>query len=112
METTEIIQMKVIASGRKTSRTTQLIELCAELEAKGEISYIVVGTQREAHMVAQKAKELDLTIGFPITFDEFLNQQYFGPHIKHFLIDNVDHLLYRLTTIHIAAVTILKENDG
>lgn len=102
--------MRVICSGRKTSRTTQLIELCAAAEARKEVSYIVCHNHEQAYAIAQKAKELGLFIGFPLTYDEFLHGSY-GRNIANIFIDNVDFLLRRLTPCHIAAVTIIKTDD-
>src|SRR4051812_26434358 len=104
--------MIVIASGRKTNRTTRLIYLCHEAEARGEVSYMVVMNAKRAFEVAQKAKELDLQIGFPLTFNEFLDRRWYAPHIKNFFIDDVDRLLKGLAQpIAIPAVTILKEEE-
>lgn len=103
--------MRVIYSRRKTSRTTQLIELCAEAEARGEASYIICRDSTEAQRIFKKAHEMDLYIGFPITYDEFLHRKYAGNNIKHFFIDNADWLLQHLTPVHIAAIVILKDDD-
>lgn len=103
--------MIVIASGRKTSRTTQLINLCAEAEARGEISYIVVKNHERAQAVAQKARELGLTMGFPVTFNEFLSNRWSANNIKNFFIDDADQLLASLAApAQIAAIVVLKEN--
>lgn len=102
--------MRIIASGRKTSRTTRLIEMCAELEAKGEISYIVCKNQEQAYAIAKKAKELNLVIGFPISYDEFMRYEYSSRSVRHFLIDNADHFLESLTPVNIAAIVV--ESDG
>jgi hypothetical protein len=96
----------VIARGRKRSKTTQLIELCAEAEAKGEISYIICHNHQEAYRIAQKALEMNLIISFPITYFEFTKHQYEGRTIKNFFFDNVDMFLQSLTTVHIAAMAI------
>lgn len=100
--------MLIIASGRKTSRTTQLIEMSAEAEQQGKVNYIIVANPEQAYSVAKKAKELNLNIGFPITYDEFLNHKYFGKNIDHFLIDNADHLLQKLTSVPIKAIVVEK----
>lgn len=105
--------MRVIASGRKTSRTTRLIEMAAEFERKGEVSYIVCGTHDQAYRIAQKAKELDFSISFPITYEEFRNLSVSsGRNIKHLLIDNADHFLQSLTPVHIAAIVVEAEIVG
>lgn len=102
--------MRVIASGRKTGKTTAIIEAAAEAEARGEVCYIVCHSQNEAYRIAQKAKELNLNIGFPITHDEFLQGQY-SSQIHHLLIDNVEFLLQRLAKVPIEVVSINKERD-
>lgn len=106
--------MRVIASGRKTSRTTRLIEMSAELVAKGEINYIVVGKHEEAYRIAQKAKEMNLNIGFPITYAELLNDTLRGSFTQKILIDNADHFLQYLVgpTIEVAAIVVEAELIG
>jgi len=99
--------MRIIYNGRKTNRTTTLIQLCAEAEARHEVSYIVCHNQQEAYRIAQKAKAMGLNIGFPLTYDELLNDQY---HCKHLFIDNVEKLLARIARVNIAAITLLKED--
>lgn len=98
--------MDIIVGGRKTSKTTQLIELCAEAQAKGEVSYIICHSQDNARMISQKAREMGLTIRFPMTYSEFNNRQYAGLNIEHFFFDNVDMYLKSLTPVHIAAITL------
>lgn len=101
--------MIVIASGRKTSRTTQLIEMSAEAEANGLVNYIVVGTHDQAYRVAGKAKEMGLSIGFPLTFAEWYKGEYHGKVIDHFLIDNADHLLQWMCPVPIKAIVVQKD---
>jgi hypothetical protein len=100
--------MNVILRHRKSGRTQSLIELCAEAEGRGEVSYIVCSSHVEAHRIAETAKEFNLNIGFPITYHEFLKGEYFGRNIKNFFIDNADHLLQSITTVPIKAVTMEK----
>jgi hypothetical protein len=103
--------MNIIASGRKTSRTTRLIERCIELNAQGELCYIVCYSQEEAGRVFQKARELGQDIPLPISFEEFLGYNYSSRNIKHFLIDNADVLLQSLTGVHIDSAVVLKEPE-
>lgn len=103
--------MIIIASGRKTSRTTRLIEMCAEAEAAGEVSYIVARHHQHAWNIAQKAKELGLTIGFPLTFEEFLIGKQHSRFIKNFFIDDADLLLQSMTHSNVKAITVLKEPE-
>jgi hypothetical protein len=102
--------MKVIASGRKTSRTTQLIERCNEINSKGDLCYIICHTHGEAYRIAQKAKELGYNIPFPIDYVEFLRHEYSGQTIRAFLIDNADFLLQSLTPIPIDTIVVHKES--
>jgi hypothetical protein len=102
-------RLRVIASGRQTGRTTELIHECAAAEARGEISYMVCHSQQEAYRVAQQAKELGYeNFPFPITYHEFLNGRYAGTTVHNFYIDNVEYLLERLVLRgpKIAAITI------
>lgn len=100
--------MIVIASGRKTSRTTQLIHMSAEAIKEGKVNYIVVVDHRRAVIVAQKAKEMGLIIEFPLTFDEFYAQRYHGRNIDHFLIDDADCLLQYMSSVPIKAIVVEK----
>ncbi len=98
--------MKVIAGGRGTGRTQALITLAAEAEARGEVGYIVVHSRQEATAVFHFAKQQGLTIGFPITYDEFLSSAYAGRNVKRFWIDNAEMLLQSMTPVLIAAITV------
>ena len=102
----------VIASGRKTSRTTRLLERCQELNSQGELTYLVCMTREEVQRVSQKATEMGYNIPFPITFGEFLGYNYSSRNIKHFLIDNADYLLQMLTAVPIEGITLHKEPDA
>lgn len=104
--------MNIIASGRKTSRTTRLIERCIELNKQGELCYIVSHSREEAGRVFQKAKELGQDIPLPISFEEFLDSAYSGRNIKHFLIDNADIMLQSLTPVHVDCIVVLREPEG
>lgn len=103
--------MKVIYGGRQSGRTLRLIEMCAESEAEGKISYIVCHSQEEAYRIAQMAKRLKLFIGFPITYAEFVGRAYDAFTVKCFFIDNVDYLLQYISHVPIKAVTIETETS-
>lgn len=104
--------MRVILAPRKSSRTTRLIEMCAEKEALGEISYIITSNHRQAYNIAQKAKEMGLMIGFPLTYAEFLERKWAGTHIKHFFIDNLDHFIGGLAApVNVEAVVLEKTEE-
>ena len=65
--------MEIIVSERQTGKTMQLIKKSAE--SRG---YIVVANSQRAVMVFEMARSMNLKIPFPLTFDEFLGQVYFG----------------------------------
>lgn len=98
--------MRKILRARQTGRTDELIKLCAEDEARGEVCYIVCMDQQEASRIFQRSQELELNIGFPVTFDEFLDHQYAARNIHHFYIDNADYLLRVLSKVDIRAITM------
>lgn len=104
--------MKVIAGKRQTGRTTALIRLAAEAEARGEVSYIVCHSHNEAYRVSKLAQELELVIGFPLTYYELLQGAFYGKNIKHFFIDNVEMLISKLCPgVDVAAITITTTED-
>jgi hypothetical protein len=103
--------MELIVGGRRTGRTTLLIQRCAEAEKRGEISYIVCQSHQQAYAIATKAKEMGLMIGFPITYHEFLGKTYYGRNIKNFFLDNLEILLAHMTTVNIASVVLYKKRD-
>lgn len=80
--------------------------MCAEAEAREEVSYIVCIDQQEAYRISQRAQEMGLSIGFPITFDEFRKGEYYSRNIRNFFIDNADYLLRSLSDVPIRAITM------
>lgn len=101
--------MRVILRHRKTGKTHELIRLCSEAEKSGEVSYIVCSGREEANRIYQEAMTMNLPIGFPLTYEEFLYRQYAGKNIRNFFIDNADYLLERISSVPIRAVTMTKE---
>ena len=93
--------MEVILSPRRSGKTTRLIEQCAK-----DGGYIVSISHAEAYRVAQRAREMGLSIPFPLTPPEFVGKHYHGKVIKWFYIDNADMFLQSLTTIPIATITL------
>lgn len=93
--------MKKIIMKRGHGKTYQLIKLSSELQ-----NYIVCRNKNEAHMIMSMAKELNFNIPQPITYQEFINKQYYGQGIKGFLIDNAEYLLQSMTSVPINAISI------
>lgn len=105
--------MEIILGGRQTGRTTKLIKMCAEAEARRECSYLVTSSQREAYRVSEEARKMGIEgFPFPISYDEFFGRHYSEGNIKNFFIDNADYLLGRLTPVRIAAISIQYDNNA
>lgn len=102
--------MEVIYGGRRTGRTTKLIQMAAEAEAKGEVSYIVCHSQVEARNITKRAKEMELNIRTPITHHELRGGAINGKIVKYLLIDNAEFLLSSLIGFEIKAITIEDKN--
>ena len=87
---------KLIIGDRKSGRTTDLIITSAAAERKGIVSYIVCHSHQEAYRIAEFAKEKELNIGFPLTYDEFLHRSYVGQNVDVLYIDNLHMLLQHI----------------
>lgn len=80
--------MRVIARGRQSGKTTNLIH-----RAAADFLYIVTVNHREAERVHRQAMDMGVDIPQPITFDEFMSGRFHASGVKGFVIDNVDVLL-------------------
>jgi len=87
-------------------KTTELIKMSHE-----NGGYIVCSTQQEVQRIFQLSIELECTIPFPISFDEFIHHEYHSRGIKEFYIDNVDMLIQYLSDVPIKAITLSKEDQ-
>lgn len=87
--------MKKIIGGRGTGKSTELIRRSADTG-----KYIVVSTKRRAEHLFKQAKDMGITIPYPVTWDEIktrnkkveLNCSY-GSLSLGILIDDVEDLL-------------------
>lgn len=99
--------MKVIARGRRTGKTTEIIKA-----ADGMNGYIVCLSKKECSRIFKVARDMGASIRFPISFDEFVGGRYHAPGCEVFHIDNADILLQRLAgSVRIASVTLSNEPD-
>lgn len=96
--------MKVIYGSRRSGRTTQLIEACAEAEKNGEACCIVCHSHQEARRIMQRAEEMGLEIPYPISFDALPLKG--TNHYMKLYIDNAEFLLQQMLGMPIEAVTI------
>jgi len=95
---------KLIVGDRQSGRTIDLIKAAAEAELKGHTCYIVCHSHEEAHRIARIAELMELNIGFPLTYEEFIHRQYSGTNIDKFYIDNLHKLLVRMCPVDIDMV--------
>lgn len=95
---------KLVVGGRQTGRTTELIKAAAESESDGEVCYIVCHSQDEAYRISQLAQEMGLSIGFPLTYDEFLYRSYVGQNVDKIYIDNLQFMLRHICKVKIDTV--------
>ena len=93
--------MEVIYRSRGQGKTTDLIKMSAE---KGY--YLVCSTMSRVKWTANHARELGLDIPFPLTFDEFIQREYYGKGIKGFVIDDADQLLQYMSSVPVFAVAL------
>lgn len=93
--------MKIIQGARGSGKTTQLIEM-----AHKNGGYIVC---KNPHQVAEMARDMNLSINFPLEYWEFLERHYFDKGIKEFYIDNVEFLIQQLSRVPVAAISIVGE---
>jgi hypothetical protein len=73
---------------RRSGKTTDLIRICAE-----QGGYIVCQSKVEARRIFEAAQKMDLSIPFPITYDEFLSKRFHGKNCSPLHIDDADQLL-------------------
>lgn len=92
--------MKVVVGGRRSGKTRRLIELCAEYGG-----YMVVRSHREAHRVAQMARELGLRIPFPISHGELLSSGC-SAGVRQLWFEEPAAFLSQLTNVPVAGLSI------
>lgn len=95
---------KLVISEPGSGRTTELIRAAAENETHGVVCYIVCHSQQEAYRISKLAEEMELNIGFPITYDEFLRGSYSNRNIDKLYIDNLRMFLTYISNVPIDTV--------
>jgi len=97
--------MKIIHKKAGKGKTRDAIKLAAK-----NYSYIVCIDRQNCTEIANFARKLELEIPFPITFNEFINKEYYAPGCKGgFIIDNADMLLERISNVPITCITLTKQ---
>ena len=90
----------IIIGGRGAGKTTELIRMSAE----NNIYIVCLDRQRALH-IASAAREMGLTIPFPITVAELPIKRNHS-WINEVYVDDADQLLERMIGVHISNITI------
>ena len=90
----------IIIGGRGSGRTTELIRMSAENNI-----YIVCLNRRRALNIAAMAREIGLTIPFPITVAELPISRK-SSWINEVYVDDADHVLESLIGVRVSNITL------
>lgn len=93
--------MKVVAKPRQGGKSQDLLLLAQE-----QFAYIVCPHLAGVQELWARAREMELNIPQPITWNEFVSGRYHGRGIKAFIIDDLDHCIQSMTAVPITAVSL------
>ncbi len=98
------MKRQMILGGRRTGKTTQLINLSAE---NGR--YILVRNMQEASQIAKLANELGVNIPYPITVQEIVVGKLEGSSVLRdgLYVDNALDVLEQILGTEIVTASIL-----
>ena len=103
--------MRVIHKNQNSGKTDTIIR-----EAEKNQSYVVCQSRRHVEHVAERARELGVSIALPITFHEFLKGQFSshrGAGQISFVVDDLDILLAEISRgVPIKAISLTREKNG
>lgn len=106
--------MTTIAGPRGSGKTTELIRLCAEENARGVRTSILVVNIDRASQVAIQAENMGIDIPFPLILSE-LRGKLSGSPIRQILVDDADDLVRYFvrdaTGRHVGAMTFTVDAD-
>lgn len=94
---------------RGSGKTTELLKKVAETG-----DYIVVKNLLAASLVFTMANNMNISINFPITYDEFIHREYVGKNISGFYIDNAEDFIRHISgnvPVHGFSVNIENSDD-
>lgn len=80
---------EIIISERLKGKTTALIEKCN----RDRYSLIVCPNRHMCRSVFEMAREINKPVPMPITFKQFVTQQYCAEHIENFYFDELQMCL-------------------
>lgn len=98
--------MELIIRPRQSGKTIKLIEMAA-----AENCYIICASLERCTLVFNTAKKMGVKIPFPVTWNEFIHNKYYGRGIDGFMIDDLDQILQSMTMVEIKAVTMTEEPE-
>ncbi|MBN3993825.1 MAG: hypothetical protein HWQ36_25925 [Nostoc sp. NMS2] len=99
--------MEIIVKPTGTGKTHQLIKMCSE-----QGGYIVCPTMRDCERIFAFSKDIGCKIPFPISWYEFINNQFRGKGVGRVYIDDLDRCLQQGSAVPIIAATYsLSENS-
>lgn len=102
--------MKIIAKGRGTGKTTELVR-----ESARTGQYILATNKAHVQSIEQIAKKAGVTIPYPVTVDEIVRMDRFtcGSSIQRdgLLVDEAIMVLSKLIGLKITGVTISLEGE-
>jgi len=93
-------KIDIILKKRGEGKSTEIIKQCAETNG-----YIICKDVSRACVIFNQAKEMNLTINYPITASEFKNDAYFSKNISGFYIDNIEEFFEKLTPVPVKAIS-------
>ncbi|HCQ8733000.1 TPA: replicase [Enterococcus faecalis] len=102
--------MKIIAKGRGTGKTTELVK-----ESARTGQYILAANKAHVQSIEQIAKKAGVTIPYPVTVDEIVSMDRFtcSSSIQRdgLLVDEAIMVLSKLIGLKITGVTISLEGE-
>ena len=97
---------EIIVRSRQGGKTTELIRRAAETGG-----YIVCTDQRRARQIVVHAREMGLSIRFPMTAHEWQSHGYHPPGVRGLLFDDLDRIIQGMTTVPVIAATWTAEEQ-
>jgi len=92
--------VEIIVRPRQAGKTTELIRRAAETGG-----YIVCTDQRRARQIHQQARDLGLSIPFPLTAGEWRTDAYYPPGVRALLFDDLDRIIAGMSSVPVIAAT-------
>lgn len=99
--------IEVILRPRRAGKTYELVKKASE-----ENLYIICANRTQVRATQDVARQNGFVIPFPMTWQEFIEKQYYGRNINGFVIDNLDMCLQSMTPVEIKAVSLNGGGDG